>query len=315
MRALPGRAQRRPHDRGRRRGVQAPARAERRPLPLGHAGHRQRRRRRPRGAHRRARHARDEGHRQPARAPVGQRAPDHAVPPGARPRDRALPRARTSSAPPSAASAPRTPTRRCASACASRTCSTRRSSARSSTSCSARRTACSPRSTTGFPIDAEEIGEGVPRARRRGSAPLDRRHRPPRARSARRAAVGAVRGGAGDVPRPRPRHLSVRHVEQPGRRRRLRAAPVSARRDRAHRRDREGVHRRASAPAVPDRAVRGRRGRRPAGRARRRVRHQHRAPPPRRLARRGDAEARDPPQHLHRARDRPSSTCSRRSTS
>ena len=44
--------------RRRRRGVQAPARPERRALPVGDAGDRQRRRRRPGGAVRRARHAR-----------------------------------------------------------------------------------------------------------------------------------------------------------------------------------------------------------------------------------------------------------------
>ena len=60
---------------------------------------------------------------------LGQRAPDHAVPPGARPRHRAVPRARTRSAPPSEASGLPTPTRRCGSVCACRTSSTRRSSA------------------------------------------------------------------------------------------------------------------------------------------------------------------------------------------
>ena len=90
--ALPRRPQRGPHARRRRRGVQAPARAERRALPVGDAGDRQRRRRRSRGAARRDRHARGQGHRHPPHAPLGQRAPDHAVPPGARPGDRALPR-------------------------------------------------------------------------------------------------------------------------------------------------------------------------------------------------------------------------------
>ena len=61
--------------------------------------------------------------------------------------------------------------------------------------------------------------------------------------------VGAVRGRAGDVPRPRPRHVSVRHVEQPGGRRRRRRRRRRAARDRARRRDREGVRRPASAAA------------------------------------------------------------------
>ena len=54
--------------------------------------------------------------------------------------------------------------------------------------------------------------------------------------------------------------------------------------------------------AVPDRAVRRRRGRRHARRARARVRHEHRPPPAHGLARPRDAEARGAAQHVHRAR-------------
>ena len=92
-----------------------------------------------------------------------------------------------------------------------------------------------------LPMDAKEISE---RYLAYGAAPRadDRRHRAPRARSARRAAVGAVRGRAGDVPRPRPRHVSVRDVEQPGRGRRVHRRGRRPARDRAHRRRREGVH-------------------------------------------------------------------------
>ncbi len=57
----------------------------------------------------------------------------------------------------------------------------------------------------------------------------DRRHGPPRPRSARGAAVGAVRRRAGDVPRSRPRHVSVRDVEQPDRRRRVHRCRASGR--------------------------------------------------------------------------------------
>ena len=67
--------------------------------------------------------------------------------------------------------------------------------------------------------------------------------------------------------------------------------------------------------AVPDRAARGRRGRRRARRAWPRVRHQHRSPPPPGLARPRDAEARGPSQHLHRARDHQARRARRRSTS
>ena len=115
--------------------------------------------------------------------------------------------------------------------------------------------------------------------------------------------MGAVRERAGDVPRPRPRHVSLRHVEQPGRRRHRRRRRRRAAGDRARHRDREGVrHPRRQRP-VPDRAVRRRRGRRPPRRARARVRHEHRPPAPAGLARPRDAQARDAAQHLHRARD------------
>ena len=109
-----------------------------------------------------------------------------------------------------------------------------------------------------LPVDAEALAKeylGLAPAARAA----DRRHRAPRARGARRAAVGAVRGRAGDVPRPRPRHLSVRHVEQPGGRRRLRRRRRRPARPRAHRRDREGVHDTGGLGPVPDRAARGRR--------------------------------------------------------
>ena len=55
------------------------------------AGHRQRRRRRPGRAPRRDRHARRPRASTAAGCRSRQRAPDHAVPPGARPRDRAVP--------------------------------------------------------------------------------------------------------------------------------------------------------------------------------------------------------------------------------
>ena len=92
-----------------------------------------------------------------------------------------------------------------------------------------------------LPLDAKEITERYLDVRAAPRAD-DRRHRAPRARGARRAAVGAVRGRAGDLPRPRPRHLSVRHVEQPDRGRRVHRRGRRAARDRAHHRRGEGVH-------------------------------------------------------------------------
>ena len=69
----------------------------------------------------------------------------------------------------------------------------------------------------------------------------------------------AARGRPGDVPRPRPRHLSVRHVVEPDRRRRLRRHRARAARHRPGRRDHQGVHDPRRRRAVPDRAHRRRR--------------------------------------------------------
>ena len=91
---------------------------------------------------------------------------------------------------------------------------------------------------------------------------------------------------AGDVPRPRPRHVSVRHVVEPRRRRRVHGCRHRSARHHARRRHRQAVHHPRRRRTVPDRDLR-RTGRRP-HRARRRVRHQHRSPSARRLVRRGD---------------------------
>ena len=227
---------------------------------------------------------------------------------------RAPPRARTSSARPSAASARPTPTRRRASACGCRTCSTRRSSARSSTSCSRRRTRSWPRSST----SCRSIGR---RDRRRSTStscaprlePLHRRHGQPRARGARGRPARAARGRAGHVPRPRPRHLSVRHVVEPGRRRRLHRRRHRAPLHRPGHRHRQGLRAPGSAPGpFPTELFDD--DRRPPRRAWPRVRHQHRPPPAPRLVRRGDAAPRRAAQLAVASWRSPSSTCSTRST-
>ncbi len=56
-----------------------------------------------------------------------------------------------------------------------------------------------------------------------------RRHRPPLLGRARRRQDGDLRGRPGDPARPRPRHLSLRHLLQPDRRRGDASAPGSAR--------------------------------------------------------------------------------------
>ena len=105
-----------------------------------------------------------------------------------------------------------------------------------------------------------------------------------------------ARRGPGHLPRPRPRHLSLRHLVQPGGRRRLhRVGPRPARHRPGHR-HRQGLRHPGGRGPVPDRA--GQRHRRPAGRAGPRVRHQHRPPPPLRLVRRRHAAPGRAPQ-LH----------------
>ncbi len=141
---------------------------------------------------------------------------------------------------------------------------------------------------------AAAVGVGhrrsIPRRLRPSPRPLHRRHRRPRPRRARSRPERPPRRGAGDVPRSRPRHLSVRHVVQPGGRRGLHGGRHRAPPHRPGDRHRQGVHHPSGRGAVPHRVVR-RRGR-PPGRARSRVRHEHRPAAPHRLARRRDAAPR-----------------------
>ena len=292
--------------------LRPPAHPERRALLPHRAGDRQRRRRRPGGARRRVRRRSRPGAIDTSRLVVSGNA--HLIMPYHYELDRATERrsARTSSAPPSGGSARPTPTRRPASGFGSRTCSTRRSSARSSTSCCGRRTPSWPRSTTGSPLDADEIAEQLPRRARPADRADDRRHGRARARGARRRRARHARGGPGDLPRPRPRHLSLRHLLEPDRRRRLR-------RD-GHRADATSTGwsaspRPTSPASAPDpfpTEVDGEIGR-PARRAGPRVRHEHRPPPPAGLARPRDAAATPCGSTRSRRSPSPSSTCSRTS--
>ena len=84
-----------------------------------------------------------------------------------------------------------------------------------------------PRSTTACPLSADDIADRYLDDLRPPAGADDRRHGRPRPRGARGRPARAVRGGPGHLPRPRPRHLSVRHLVEPGRRRRLRRAPAS----------------------------------------------------------------------------------------
>ena len=123
-----------------------------------------------------------------------------------------------------------------------------------------------------------------------------RRHRRHGPRRHGRRAPGAARGGAGDLPRPRPRHLSLRHLLQPRRRRRLHGLGPRPAGHRPGDRHRQGLRHPGRRRPLPDRA--GERRRRAAGRAGPRVRHQHRAPAPLRLVRRRHAAPGGAPQ-LH----------------
>ena len=102
---------------------------------------------------------------------------------------------------------------------------------------------------------------------------------------------GAVRGRPGHDARHRPRHVSLRDLVQPDRRRGLHRAPASG----PTRIDRvlgvtQGLRHPGRRGAVPHRARR--RGRAADAGARQRVRHHHRPPAPLRLARPGGAALR-----------------------
>jgi adenylosuccinate synthase len=79
-----------------------------------------------------------------------------------------------------------------------------------------------------LPLSADEIATSYLGVRPRGSSPWWG-HGRPGPRRHRRRAPGAARGGPGDLPRPRPRDLSLRHLLQPGRRRGLHRLGVGPR--------------------------------------------------------------------------------------
>ncbi len=110
---------------------------------------------------------------------------------------------------------------------------------------------------------------------RRHPAPVRRGHGPASQQRARRGQGRAARGRPGHPARRRPRHVPVRHVEQPDRGRRLHR--LRHRPDAHHARVRhpQGLHDARRLGPVPDRAVR--RGRREAAQHRRRARRHHRS--------------------------------------
>ena len=129
-------------------------------------------------------------------------------------------------------------------------------------------------------LDADEIVERVPRRLAPRLEPYDRRHRQPGPRGARGRPARPLRGRAGHVPRPRPRHLSVRDVVEPGGRRRLHRCRAWAR---CTSTGSSASPRPTSPGSVPGPSrpscIEGDPIGDDARRARPRVRHQHRSPP------------------------------------
>ena len=97
---------------------------------------------------------------------------------------------------------------------------------------------------------------GVPRRVPSPARADDRRHRQPGPRRARRRPARAARRGPGHVPRPRPRHLSLRHVVEPGGRWRLHRRRHRAPLHRPGHRHRQGLRHPGRCRPVPHRAAR-----------------------------------------------------------
>ena len=134
---------------------------------------------------------------------------------------------------------------------------------------------------------------------RRADLPVHRRHVARARPGARRRPLGAGRGRAGDAARHRPRHLPVRHVVEPDRRRGVHGPRRRPDADRPRPRRDQGVRDARRRGAVPERGRR--RARRGDPRARRRVRHRHRPRPQVRVARPGRASLRGAGERAHRA--------------
>ena len=203
------------------------------------------------------------------------------------------------SARPGAASGPPTPTRRRGSGSASRTCSTRRSCTRRSSSRCTEKNVWLERVYEIEPFDAEEVQhtyEGYAQRLRPYVADtsllVDRALRERRQR--------ALRRRAGNAARSRPRHVSVRHLVEPDRRRRRRQLRHRPEPDRRDPRRLEGVRDARRRGAVPVRDPG--RGARARARARRRVRHRDGPRAALRLARPAGAALRGARQRHHLAR-------------
>ena len=262
-----------------------------------HAGDRQRRGHRPRGADRRA--GRPGGARRRHLAPgdLLRRALDHAAPPGPGQGHRAVPgqapdrhhrprhrpglrrQGRPRRHPRAGPAGPR---RSCGRSSRGPSRRRTRSWSRSTTA----RRSTSTRSSRSTPAYAEQLKHRIVDTRLLLGNALDA------------GELGAAGGLAGHAARRRPRHLSVRHVVQPDRRRRRHGLGHRPHPHRARGRHPQGVHDPRRLGPVPDRAVR--RQRRVPAQAGRRGRRDHRPRPALRLVRRRRRPVRQPGQRHHR---------------
>ena len=224
--------------------------------PGRHAGHRQRGRRRPRGAARRTRHARRARRRRVASRRLGQRAPDHALPPRAGPAHRAIPRARTRSARPSAASVRPTPTSPRASDCACRTCSDPKIFREKLDVVLHEKNLILTKIYNRPAISAKDIAERYLDELAPRLAPMIGDTVAIVHDALARGKRVLLEGRPGDVPRPRSRDVSLRHVLQSRRRRRVRGLGTWTARHHLHRRHRQGLRHARRRGTVPHRARR-----------------------------------------------------------
>ena len=293
---VPGREQRRPHGRHRRRELRPAPAAVRGAVARRRPGDRQRRGDRPAGAAGRDRRAGRPRRGLLQAARLGQRAPDHAVPPGAGQGHRAVPgqradrhhrprhrpglrrQDRPDRDPRPGPVRPRHPA-----------AEARPGAAREE-----------PDADQGLqPARHRRRGDrGRVRAVRRTAPALRGRHRAGPGPGAGPGRGGAARGRPGHHARRGPRHLPVRHLLLPHRGRRLRRVRHRPDPDLRRHRHRQGLHDPRRRGALPHRTPR--RAGRMAAQVGRRVRRDHRPAAPLRLVRRGHRPVRDPGERHHR---------------
>ena len=169
------------------------------------------------------------GHLDRRRAPLGQRAPDHAVARRDRPGAASGGSASSRSARRGAASARPTPTRRTRLGIRVQDLLDPKILRQKIEVALAEKNVWLERVYGVEPLELEELADAL-RGLRAAAAAVRRRHVAARRPRAARRQARALRGRAGDAARPRPRHVSVRHLVEPDRRRRRDRASGSGRR-------------------------------------------------------------------------------------